>query len=61
LRARHARFKITKEAADRWLKYMREALAEVIKDDVTRTKLDEVFTDVAYFLQNIDADGARMY
>jgi len=61
LRARHARFKITKEAADRWLKYMREALAEVIKDDVTRTKLDEFFTHVAYFLQNIDADGARMY
>jgi len=61
LRARHARFKITKEAADRWLKYMREALAEVVKDDVTRTRLDEFFTHVAYFLQNINEDGTRLY
>ena len=53
LRDRHARFAITRAHADKWLHYMRLAMAEVgIPEDISPA-MDEFFEDVAYFLQNV--------
>jgi truncated hemoglobin YjbI len=61
LRARHVRFPITKPAAQRWLEHMRAAVDEVgIKGD-TKEKFLEFVTEVAFFLQNIDEEGNRIY
>ncbi len=61
LRARHARFHIERRHAEKWLGYMREAMKEVgIPDDI-RERMDEYFTDVAYFMQNVDDEGKRIY
>jgi truncated hemoglobin YjbI len=61
LRARHAGFTIGKAQADKWLVYMRQALDhETIPADARR-RLEEFFTDSAYFLQNIDDQGKRLY
>jgi truncated hemoglobin YjbI len=61
LRDRHAHFHIEKQHADKWLKYMREAMEEVEIPEDLRVIMDEYFTDVAYFLQNVDKDGKRIY
>jgi len=61
LRARHAHFKITQAHAEKWLKYMREAMDEVRIPEDSRKRMDEFFTDVAYFLQNVGDDGERLY
>jgi truncated hemoglobin YjbI len=47
--------------ADLWIQYMRDALDEVGIEGDTKDKLVEFFTDVAYFLQNVDDDGNRIY
>lgn len=61
LRARHARFNIERRHAEKWLGYMREAMVEVgIPEDI-RERMDEYFTDVAYFMQNVDEEGNRIY
>jgi truncated hemoglobin YjbI len=55
------RFPITKPAAQRWLEHMRAAVDEVgIKGD-TKEKFLEFVTEVAFFLQNIDEEGNRIY
>ena len=61
LRGRHAHFHIEKQHADKWLMYMREALVEVAIPEEARKIMDEFFTDVAYFLQNVDEKGNRIY
>ena len=61
LRGRHAHFQITRAHADKWLSYMREAMVEVGIAETTRLIMDEFFTDVAYFLQNVDDEGNRRY
>lgn len=61
LRERHARFTITKAHAEKWLGYMRAAMDEVEIPDDPRRRLDEYFTDVAFFLQNVGEDGRRLY
>lgn len=61
LRARHARFDITRQHAERWLGYMRQAMTDVGIPDDARASLDEFFTDTAYFMQNVDEDGGRIY
>jgi truncated hemoglobin YjbI len=61
LRARHARFAIPKQAAGRWLKHMIEAMDEVGVPDDARDRLEEFFTDTAYFLQNLGDGGERLY
>jgi truncated hemoglobin YjbI len=61
LRDRHARFAITKSHAEKWLTYMREAMVEVGIPEDAREKMDEYFTDVAFFLQNVDEAGQRLY
>jgi truncated hemoglobin YjbI len=61
LRGRHARFTITKEHAEKWLGYMREAMDQVGIPEDPRRRMDEFFTDVAFFLQNVDEDGERIY
>ena len=61
LRARHAEFHITSAHTKKWLTYMRKAMVEVgIPDDV-RKIMYQYFADTAYFLQNVDADGGRLY
>jgi truncated hemoglobin YjbI len=61
LRDRHARFAITRAHAEKWLTYMREAMAEVGIPEDARARMDEYFTEVAYFLQNVGEDGERLY
>jgi len=61
LRDRHARYSITRAHAQKWLAYMREAMAEVGIPDDARRRMDEYFTDVASFLQNVGDDGKRLY
>jgi len=61
LRDRHARFAITKAHADKWLMYMRQAMDEVRIPEDARARMDEFFTDVAYFLQNVGDNGERLY
>ena len=61
LRGRHAHFQITRAHAEKWLRYMREALDEAGIPADTRRRMDEFFTDVAYFLQNVGDDGERLY
>lgn len=61
LRARHAGFHITRAHAEKWLGYMRQAMDEVGITDDARRRLDEFFTDVAFFLQNVGEDGRRLY
>ncbi|MFW5688657.1 MAG: globin [Spirochaetota bacterium] len=61
LRARHAHFSITRQHAERWLGYMRKAMLEVGIPDDARAALDEFFTDTAYFRQNVDDEGERIY
>lgn len=61
LRARHARFSITHAHAEKWLGYMRQAMIDVGIPEETRKRMDEFFTDVAFFLQNVDENGNRMY
>lgn len=61
LRARHARFDITGQFAERWLGYMRRAMVEAEIPEDARRRMDEFFTDSAYFLQNVDDDGQRIY
>lgn len=61
LRARHARFAITRQHAERWLGYMRKAMVEVGIPDDARERMDEFFASSAYFMQNIDEDGSRIY
>ncbi len=56
LRARHAGFSIGPAQADKWLVYMRRALDHESIPADARTRLDEFFTDVAYFLQNVGED-----
>ena len=61
LRARHAHFHITRRYAERWLGYMRNAMTEVGIPDDARARLDEFFADTAYFMQNVNDDGSRIY
>ncbi len=61
LRGRHVQFKITRAHADKWLGYMREAMVEVGIPTETSVMMDEFFTAVAYFLQNVDDKGRRIY
>lgn len=61
LRGRHAHFHITRQGAEKWLRYMREAMDEMEIPEPARTYMDEFFEDTAYFMQNIDDDGNRIY
>lgn len=61
LRARHARFAITKEFAAKWIGHMSAALDEVGITGDAADKLLEFFTDTAFFLQNVADDGSRIY
>ncbi len=61
LRDRHARFPITEEFAEHWMDLMREAMAEVNIPGEYRKHLDDFFTDVAYFLVNVDSEGRHGY
>lgn len=61
LRARHARFHITREYAERWLSHMREAMIEAEIPADARARLDEFLSDTAYFMQNVADDGSRIY
>ncbi len=61
LRARHARFTITRQHAERWLGYMRQAMEEVEIPQDARERMDEFFTDTASFMQNVDDEGNRIY
>jgi truncated hemoglobin YjbI len=61
LRARHARFPITRDRATHWLELMREAMVEVGIPQDAREQLDEFLTHAAYFMQNIAEDGSRIY
>jgi len=61
LRARHDRFAITRPLADKWLAYMRRALDHESIPADARARLDEYFTESAYFLQNVGDDGQRLY
>jgi truncated hemoglobin YjbI len=61
LRGRHARFRITKAGAERWLKYMHEAMDAVGLSDNAKERMSEFFTDTAFFLQNEDDAGQRLY
>lgn len=61
LRARHAGFTIGKAQADKWLVYMRQAMADVGLPADAQKRLDEFFTDSAYFLQNVGDHGERLY
>jgi truncated hemoglobin YjbI len=58
---RHVKFSIERRGADRWLQYMGEALDEVKIEGDLKTKMSEFFHDVAYFLQNVNEDGSRIY
>lgn len=61
LRARHARFSITRKLAERWLGYMRAAMVAVGIPEEARALMDAFFTDAAYFMQNVDEAGNRIY
>lgn len=61
LRARHAHFPITKEYAERWLSFMRQAMDEVGIPEEFKPAMDHFFLHTAYFMQNIDEDGSRIY
>jgi truncated hemoglobin YjbI len=61
LRARHARFHIEYRHALKWLHYMREAMDEVEIPLDAYKRLDEFFTDTAFFMQNVDVKGDRIY
>jgi truncated hemoglobin YjbI len=61
LRARHARFTITRPLAEKWLAYMRQALDHPSIPADARTRLDEFFADSAFFLQNVGDNGERLY
>jgi len=61
LRARHAHFQITRHHAGRWLGYMRKAMEKVGIPEPERGAMDQFFADVAYFLQNVDDSGNRIY
>lgn len=61
LRARHVDFHITRAHAEKWIAYMREAMTEVGIPEAAREMMDEYFVDTARFLQNVGADGKRLY
>jgi len=61
LRARHTEFHITSAHAKKWLTYMREAMVEACIPEDVRKIMYEYFADTAYFLQNVDEDGRRLY
>ncbi len=61
LRGRHASFDISQRAVGRWLKHMKDAMAEVGIDGDLGERLWEFFYDTAYFLQNVGKDGKRLY
>lgn len=61
LRARHAGFHIEYRHALKWLHYMREAMDEVEIPKDAYKRLDEFFTDTAFFMQNVDVKGNRIY
>lgn len=61
LRARHARFPITREFAAKWIGHMNAALDDVGIDGDQSARLLEFFTDTAFFLQNVADDGSRIY
>jgi truncated hemoglobin YjbI len=61
LRARHARFQITRQHAERWLGHMRAAMQDADLPEDARVRLDEFLTDTAYFMQNVGEDGSRLY
>jgi truncated hemoglobin YjbI len=54
LRARHADFPITPQFSEHWMGLMRKAMVEVGIPEKVRGMLDEYFTDVAFFLVNVD-------
>lgn len=61
LRMRHAHFKITKRAAERWVMHMREAMAAVAIPEDIRARMDEFFVSTAEFLVNLDDEGKQLY
>jgi truncated hemoglobin YjbI len=61
LRARHARFEITRQHAERWLGYMRQAILEVDIPPDAQDALYEYLAHTAAFMQNVDEDGSRIY
>jgi len=40
---------------------MRQAMVEVGIPDDARRRMDEYFSDVAFFLQNVGDDGQKLY
>ena len=56
LRARHARFSITRPMVERWLAHMRAAMEEVHIPEDLRAPMDGFFTETAHFLQNSDGE-----
>ena len=61
LRMRHATFRITKHAAERWVMHMREAMAVVGIPEEIRARMDEFFVSTAEFLVNLDDEGKQLY
>jgi truncated hemoglobin YjbI len=61
LRMRHADFKITRRAAERWVMHMRDSMAAVGIPDNIRERLDEFFVSTAEFLVNLDEAGEKLY
>jgi truncated hemoglobin YjbI len=56
LKRRHVDFKITRRMADKWMGYMREAMAHVQLSDDHRERLDEFFASTAAFLINVEEE-----
>ena len=52
LRQRHFPFEIGDDAAERWVKHMRSALAEIEAPDDAREEMDDYFEYAAFALRN---------
>lgn len=52
LRRRHLPFSIGTRERDEWMRCMRKALADVVKDDVLRGRLEELFMSTADHMRN---------
>ena len=61
LRGRHANFRITKRAAERWVLHMREAMDTVGIPAGIRERMDEFFVSTAEFLVNLSDEGEKLY
>jgi truncated hemoglobin YjbI len=61
LRMRHAHFKITRHAAQRWVMHMQEAMQAVGIKPEHQERMLEFFQSTADFLVNLDEEGQQLY